>query len=412
MASSQRVNIRFSLTVIILVLLAFLGGIFLGLAMRTRTLLHESILSQARSHFQSIVLTRAWNAGHGGVYVLKTPGMESNPYLENPDIVTRDGQVYTMKNPALMTREISELASLDTGMLFHITSLNPLNPTNRADPFEAASLRAFEKGEKETYQFAELGDKPVFRYMAPLVTTEACLGCHQQQGYKVGDIRGGVSVSIPVKNLQEKLQRNMVAIGLYGLLVTAALVATVSVLVIRLVRLLNQARATVEKLAISDSLTGVSNRRHGMELMANEISKAQRLNHPLCCLLIDIDHFKQINDNYGHSAGDQVLIKVAAAMQKALRRYDILFRYGGEEFVVIFPELTLAEARISAERIRQICAELPLSTEDGQQIRLTLSGGLTALQEMDSDADRLLKRADAALYQAKGNGRNRIEAVL
>ena len=107
-----------------------------------------------------------------------------------------------------------------------------------------------------------------------------------------------------------------------------------------------------------------------------------------------------------------MLIKVAAAIQKALRRYDILFRYGGEEFVVIFPELTLAEARISAERIRQICAELPLSTEDGQQIRLTLSGGLTVLQEMDSDADRLLKRADAALYQAKGNGRNRIEAVL
>ena len=204
MASAQRVNIRFYLAVIILVLFVFLTGIFLGLALRTRTLLHASILNQARSHFQSIVLTRAWNAQHNGVYVLKTEGMESNPYLENPDILTSDGQVYTQKNPALMTREISELADQQAGMRFHLTSLKPLNPSNQADPFEAAALQAFERGQLEVSAFTELDGRPVLRYMAPLETTEACLDCHRKQGYQVGDIRGGISVTIAIQELQEQ----------------------------------------------------------------------------------------------------------------------------------------------------------------------------------------------------------------
>jgi diguanylate cyclase (GGDEF)-like protein len=413
MTSAQPNNIRFSLVIIILVLLIFLGGIFLGLAIRTRTLLHETILSQARSHFQNIVLTRSWNAQQGGVYVRKTKGMESNPYLENPDIVTRDGQVYTKKNPALMTREISELAAQKDGMRFHITSLKPLNPDNRADPFETAALQAFENGKQEVSQLAERDGRPILRYMAPLVTTSDCLDCHRQQGYKVGDIRGGISVSIPIQELQQQLQRNMLAIGLYGIVVTLALVLTIYLLIVRMVRLLNQARATVEKLAVSDGLTGIYNRRHGMELLTIELSKAQRLGHPLCCLLIDIDYFKQINDSYGHAAGDQVLIGVTAELQKELRRYDILFRYGGEEFVVIFPGQGLGDARGCAERLRQACADLQVPIDTGKQsIQVTLSGGLTTLREGEDSSEAILKRADIALYQAKDGGRNRINEML
>ena len=413
MPSAKNINVRFSMVAIILVLLTFLGGIFFGLAMRTRTLLHESILSQARSHFQSIVLTRTWNAQHGGVFVRKTEGMESNPYLENPDIETKDGQIYTLKNPALMTREVSEMANLEAGMQFHMTSLKPLNPDNKADSFEAEALQAFELGKPEAYRFTELGGKPVFRYMAPLETTQACLNCHRKQGYQVGDIRGGISVTILVQELQKQLQRNMVAIGIYGIVVTLALVVTVSILIIRLVRLLNAAREEMAKLAASDGLTGIYNRRHGMELLAIEITKAQRMQHALSCLLIDIDHFKKINDSYGHAAGDQVLIAVTAELQKELRRYDILFRYGGEEFVIIFPGLDRTKALACAERIRQMCSDLLVPLKDGdQQIQLSLSGGLTDLKEGDSSAENLLKRADTALYQAKNNGRNRIEELL
>lgn len=413
MTSPQGINIRFSLAIIILVLLTFLCGIFFGLAVRTRTLLHESILSQGRSHFQSIVLTRAWNAQHGGVYVLKTEGMQSNPYLHNPDIVTTDGQIYTKKNPALMTREISELADLEAGMVFNVTSLNPLNPKNIADAFETGALQTFEAGQKEFYSFSDLDGKPVFRYMAPLVTTAACLSCHAEQGYQVGDIRGGISVTILVAALQEKLHQNMVTIGIFGSIITLALICTVSMLIIRLVRLLNKARAEMETLAITDVLTGTYNRRYGVDQLAIEINKAQRLNYPLCCFIVDLDHFKKVNDSYGHDAGDNVLILIAEELQKQLRKYDILFRYGGEEFVVIFPGLSLEDARGCADRIRQFCAELCVPIDNGaQQIQVTLSGGLTALKEGDSTGDEMLKRADTALYQAKENGRNRIEELL
>ncbi len=410
MSSIQQINIRFSLVTIILVLMAGLFGIFFGLALRTRTLLHESILSQARSHFQSIVLTRAWNAQHGGVYVLKTAGMESNPYLENPDIYTSDGKVYTQKNPASMTREISMLAGQKAGMKFHITSLRPLNPSNRADEFETQALRAFVGGKQEEFAFMEKNGAQVFRYMAPLITEESCLTCHRKQGYKVGDIRGGISVSILVEELQDQLQRNMVAIGLSGIVVTIGLVVTISLLIIRLVRLLNDARRKVEKLAVTDGLTGVYNRRHGMELLAAEVNKADRLQHPLSCLVLDIDHFKKINDNYGHDSGDKVLVAVAKALQQAMRSYDVLFRFGGEEFVVVLPGLTISEARVTSERIRQMVADLQLLSKDrGEQIELTASGGLTSLLSEESSPETLLKRADIALYRAKALGRNRIE---
>ncbi len=403
-------NIRYSLAAIVCVLLVVLFGIFLGLALRTRTLLHESILSQARSHFDAIVLTRTWNAQQGGVYVLKKEGDSSNPYLASSDIRTIDGKVYTKKNPALMTREISLLSAQQDGIKYHITSLKPLNPDNRADEFETLALQAFARGKQEEFAFAEMNGEQVFRYMAPLVTEESCLPCHREQGYQVGDIRGGISVSILIEELQAKWRGNVLAIGLSGVVVTIGLVVTISLLIFRLVRSLNDARLKVEKLAATDGLTGVFNRRHGMELLASEVNKAHRLQHPLCCLILDIDHFKKINDSYGHDVGDQALIVVAEALQESMRSYDVLFRFGGEEFVILLPGVTSAEAQLTSERIRQLLAGLQLlAPETGQPIKLTASGGLACLQADEDNPERLLKRADIALYRAKEQGRNRIE---
>ena len=110
-----------------LVVLLFILGIFLGGFISNQQLIEKEQLSRARAHFYSIVLTRLWNAQHGGVYVEKREGVESNPYLENPDIATVDGRVFTKKNPALMTREISALAEGSDELQFHITSLNLKN---------------------------------------------------------------------------------------------------------------------------------------------------------------------------------------------------------------------------------------------------------------------------------------------
>lgn len=162
---------------------------------------HMEIASEgARDLFKMVVLMRAWNAEQGGVYVPVSEKSPPNPYLVHPrrDLVTLDGQRLTMINPAYMTRQIGELARTKGDTEFHITSLRPLRPMNAPDPWERAALNAFQRGTKEVIGL--VGDKPGdsrLRYMAPLRVAPACLPCHAAQGYQVGDIRGGISVTVP-----------------------------------------------------------------------------------------------------------------------------------------------------------------------------------------------------------------------
>ena len=153
----------------------------------------------ARNMFRMVVLTRSWNASHGGVYVPVTPRTQPNPYLDHPrrDVTTTDGQALTMINPAYMTRLIAGIAAADNGTRFRLTSLDPIQPANRADPWEARALAAFETGEREAITVSDPGTGRELRYMAPLKVEEPCLECHARQGYKVGDIRGGISISVP-----------------------------------------------------------------------------------------------------------------------------------------------------------------------------------------------------------------------
>ena len=119
-----------------LVIILFMMGIFMVFTIRANQIIKDQYLTTARGHFKNIVLTRRWNANYGGVFVKKVKNIVSNPYLESPDIQTMDGVVYTKKNPALMTREISEYAEKKDDFKYHITSLLPLNPNNVADEFE------------------------------------------------------------------------------------------------------------------------------------------------------------------------------------------------------------------------------------------------------------------------------------
>lgn len=153
--------------------------------------------------FRLVELTRDWNAGHGGVYVPVTETTKPNPYLKHPkrDLETVQGIRLTMINPAFMTRQIAEIAEQADGVRYHITSLNPIRPANAADAWESNALRSFEQGKSEVLElvFDERG--PQHRYMAPLVVKKACLNCHADQGYRLGDIRGGISVSMPAQNI-------------------------------------------------------------------------------------------------------------------------------------------------------------------------------------------------------------------
>lgn len=163
----------------------------------------------------------------------------------------------------------------------------------------------------------------------------------------------------------------------------------------------------VQQLASTDSLTGLHNRRHFIELAKREFGRAQRHQRPLVAIMLDIDHFKQVNDAYGHAVGDQVLKIVTERCQKTVREIDILGRYGGEEFVVLLIETDLNGARIVAERLRKCVAEPPINT-DGGALTITVSVGVGILDKECPDLDHLLQRADQALYVSKQAGRNRV----
>ncbi len=153
---------------------------------------------RGQSMFNLVQMTRLWNAQHGGVYVPVTDETRPNPYLDVPDrdVVTIDSVVLTKMNPAFMTRKIAAVARENSGILFHLTSLKPINPGNSADAWETWALESFEDGVQEVLHLTKTEDKQQYRFMGPLLTKRACLKCHRKQGYREGDIRGGLSITL------------------------------------------------------------------------------------------------------------------------------------------------------------------------------------------------------------------------
>ncbi|MBL26965.1 MAG: hypothetical protein CMM50_05360 [Rhodospirillaceae bacterium] len=166
-------------------------------------------------------------------------------------------------------------------------------------------------------------------------------------------------------------------------------------------------RAHYQAQAISDPLTGLSNRRHFFAEGARELGRAARHGSPVSLLLFDIDHFKRINDGYGHAAGDDALRQVPAVLGTVLRAADVAGRLGGEEFAVLLPETTREQAVDVAERIRREFASIEV-TSDSQTFGFTVSLGVVGRDAKSEDLDELLRRADEALYEAKRTGRNRV----
>lgn len=154
-----------------------------------------------------------------------------------------------------------------------------------------------------------------------------------------------------------------------------------------------------------DSLTGLYNRRFLNQRLDEELERSTRHGNPLCLMLLDVDHFKQINDTHGHLCGDQVLLSLSAALRTTLRKSDIAARFGGEEFICVLPETTLEHACLLAERCRLKVAGLELVYHD-LPLTITISLGIAEMAP-DDTFDSLIKRADDAMYQAKQTGRNR-----
>jgi len=171
------------------------------------------------------------------------------------------------------------------------------------------------------------------------------------------------------------------------------------------------AREALREQATRDALTHLWNRRHILEILDRELARAERERCPVGVIIVDLDHFKNVNDTYGHLTGDAVLYEAASRMQNGVRQYDSIGRYGGEEFLILLPGCDEANCIAQADRLRRLIAERDLLVH-GHVLSLTASFGVTsALPGVSWSSESLIRRADEALYMAKKAGRNRVELL-
>lgn len=214
-----------------------------------------------------------------------------------------------------------------------------------------------------------------------------------------------------LQTLQGELIDVEISVGLatyHGVTVTVAVVRDIRARK-QVERELQRANQELLRLSTTDALTGLYNRRYLMDTMNGEFSRARRYWTPLAIMMIDVDHFKLVNDRFGHHVGDEVLEHLGQVLHERTRQSDIAARYGGEELTVLLPQTAPEQALAVAETLRQLIAEKPFVDEDGIEVSVTISIGLACFPDLGVDsAERLLQYADTALYQAKEQGRNRV----
>ncbi len=169
---------------------------------------------------------------------------------------------------------------------------------------------------------------------------------------------------------------------------------------------LKEAHAKIEEIARTDELTQLPNRRNIMERLEYEIGRAERYNSKLSVYILDIDHFKKVNDEHGHLTGDSILKEFGKILCKSMRRCDLIGRYGGEEFLGLLPEVGIEGAKQWGDRTRKIVEEMVFPALDGDSVHITISIGIARYLHHKDNSTSILTRADNALYQAKKSGRN------
>jgi len=242
--------IGISVTVII-------STVFGVMLLRFERQMMENLLINARSIYKSVLTVRKWVSDYNGVYVRKAPNVPSNPYLPHPDLVTANGDTLTLKNPALVTREISELSkTLGEDFSFHMASLRYINPSNSPDRFERRALVFFqdslnEGSTKEFYRIETINGHTYFRYFAPLYAERSCLACHAKQGYREGDLRGGISVLLNMDRYEQAKKANFLFLGRSALIsiliLSLVIVVGLQTIIIRPLRQIEKAARSIEK---------------------------------------------------------------------------------------------------------------------------------------------------------------------
>ena len=373
--------------------------------------LKQSILSAARTSaeisYDKDVIYRRWVAKQGGVYVPVSEMTPPNPYLKVPqrDIKTPDGLSLTLINPAYMTRQVNELAMETHNLQGHITSLNPIRPENYPDPWEREALKSFERGIKETSSIEMKSGKEYFRFMRPFVTEKSCLKCHAFQGYKEGDIRGGISVSIPMEPLRAIERSRMIELTLAHSFLWIIGLAGIGIGTRRLWRQTLQREKAEEELlllSITDQLTGLHNRRGFLSLAEQQLRLSDRTKDRMLLFFADLDGLKWINDTLGHKEGDNALIEMAMVLKETFRSSDIIARMGGDEFAVLAIDTTEVNSEIFTGRLQSLIDAR--NNQENRKYRLSISLGCSFYDpENPCSIDELMVQADQLMYEEKRN---------
>lgn len=246
-SKSMRLRTKLSILVSIIVISSF-GLTFYRTSSFQNELIIKQTERQARMLAHQVLLTRKWVADHDGLFFIKKPGVESNPFLSDSDIRDSTGQVYVKRNPAMVTRELSEYASQADFCRFRVTSLKPVNPANAPDEFEKKALLAFDAGTKEVIATVMTAEGRVLRYLMPLEVEESCLTCHARHGYKIGDIRGALSLTVPITWADQAVAANNRLLLAIGVLTTILTGLTIFLLIdFLIVRRLSLLSAAMEK---------------------------------------------------------------------------------------------------------------------------------------------------------------------
>jgi len=368
--------------------------------------------ASAATIYEKDLLYRRWASMKGGVYAPVSEVTPVNAYLHvaNRDITASGGFSLTLINPAYMTRQVNELARGVYNFQGHITSLNPIRSGNAPDPWEARALKSFERGEKEQRTIEMLSGKEYFRLMRPFVTEKSCLKCHAAQGYREGDIRGGLSVSIamaPLRHVEyiRVMQMSLAHVFLWGIglgaigLVTRRLQAQT--------KKREEAEEAIRVLAITDELTGLHNRRGFLSLAEQQLKVAARNRRGMLLYFADLDGLKWINDTLGHEEGNKALMEAAAVLRETFRTSDILARLGGDEYAALALDTAEEYAAIFTERLQFLVDAK--NREAGRKFKLSISiGGASYDPEKPCSLDELIFIADKLMYENKQDKKRRL----
>jgi len=309
-----------------------------------------------------------------------------------------------------MIKQIGNLKQSDSDLTVRLPSLLPVNPDNAADPWEKEWLLQFKKGVPSAAKFVARNDgSHVFRYIEPVFVKSICLEYHLYQGYKEGDVRAGISIISPVSELYHTMRIEHIH-DTGGIFIGWALGIWIMVIVHRGKTSDKEHIEETSAISISDELTGLTNRGGFLTLAQQPMALAERMKHKMILCFFDLNDFKEINDTFGHSEGDKVLIRTANNLRNTFRQSDIISRFGGDEFVVLAVNCDETFSKLLRERLEETIEKDNQNSDALYQISMSIG-----FAEFDPESPRILEElileADHKMYEDKLARKERLGKV-